>query len=898
MAWYQITAYTSVLASGTGTLGAVGGGWTDSGNSWRLANLGGGSTDAALQATDNGSSPWSTSELLRLATNEAAQNVRLRMRYQSNGTDNPALSDAPWFSIRWTGSSQSTANALLVRTSSFYVLANGALSGSQGSGTITGAGYASGNWYDIEATVVTSGSTTILTERTWTVSNHVTDAFASGSLITPTAGNSWTTPSYPNVIGAVGVFFYHPGTTTGGGNISFFSSETDVAAASLSLSPAATTGQSGSAITFTLAVNGAQNGGSVTLSDGGAGGTFSPATVTLGAGVNATQTFTYTPTRSGSLTITASAAALTGIALSATATATVTAGPATALVLSPASQSAIAGAATGTFTVSVNGSLASSTAVSLSDGGAGGVFSPSSVSLPSGSGSTGTFTYTPRAGAATGSVTLSASASSLTTATATASVTAQATALTISPSSQTVSAGVASGNYTVGLAAGGLTTATTVALSDAGSGGTFTPSGLTLAAGSSPTATFTYTPAVGATGTKTLTATAAGLTSATSSAIGSLATILTPTNASVVASPYNWVAGLANSTTSDSSAMRTCNTGAYLRVYVSGTTSVNIIFGASTTSANFIYQIDDGLPSSPTTCLNNGSYTVTLPDTGAHFVTFTLYSISQIAGRWAGALAVTINGFQLGNGGAAATATRGGRNLLIYGDSITEGTQSHDGSDGVTTSYAYLIGESYRRQGWEYGIKGAGYSGYTVVVPSANGGQPPAWTTGDDTKSSWNKVDGSGVSGSAITTGTIGAASERYVTQPALIIDAWGTNDGLQSVADATVQATVTGFFQRLRVAAPSAIIVTVIPFGGYKRAAIQAAAATVADPKLLVVDPKTDARMTATGYCGNLLTGASSGQNVHPWSLGSATLAALLLRQIDASYVPFATAHSFGSAS
>lgn len=898
MAWYQITSYTPVLASGTGTLGAIGDGWTDSGNYWRLANLGGGSSDAVLQATYNGSNPWSTAELLRLAANEAAQNVRLRMRYQSNGTDNPALSDAPWFSVRWTGAGQSTGNALLVRTSSFYLLANGALSGSQGSGTTVGAGYAIGNWYDIEATVVTSGSTTTLTERTWTVANHVRDGFASGSLITPTAGNTWTTPSYPNVVGAVGVFFYHPGTTTGGGNIAFFSSETDVAATTLSLSPSTTTGQAGNPITFTLGANGAQNGGAVTLSDGGAGGSFNPSSVTLNAGVNATQTFTYTPARSGSITVTASSAALTGSALNMTATVTVSAGPATALGLSPTSQNAIAGAATGIFTVLANGNLTSASAVSLSDGGAGGTFAPTSISLPSGSGSSATFTYTPATGAATSNVTVSVSASGLTTATATVAVTSRGTALAISPSSQTVSGGVASGNYTVALTSGGLAAATPVSLSDGGAGGTFAPPSLTLASGGAPTATFTYTPAVGATGTQTLTTAASGLTSATSSVVVSLATILTPSNTSVVASPYNWVTGLPNSTTSDNSAVRTWNTGAYLRVYVSGTTSLNIIFGASSTSANFIYQIDDGLPSAPTACLNNGSFTVPLADTGAHFVTVTLYSISQIAGRWAGALAVTINGFQLGTGGVGAAAIRGTRNLLIYGDSITEGTQSRDGSDGVTTGYAYLIGESHRRQGWEYGIKGAGYSGYTVAVPSTNGGQPPAWTTGNDANSSWNKVDGSGLAGSAITIGTIGSSSERYRIQPDLIVDVWGTNDGLQNASDGTVQATVAGLFQRLRVAAPNAIIITVIPFGGYKRAAIQAAATAVADPKLLVVDPKTDARMTATGYCGNLLTGATSLQNVHPWSLGSANLAALLLRQIDAAYVPFTTARSFGSAS
>ena len=893
MAWFKILSYTPAQASGAGSLGGVGGGWTDVGTQWKLANLGGGPIDAVLQTAFGGSSPWAVAQLVRKSAPEAAQNVRIRARYQSNGTNSSPIANAPWVIARYaTPGTDATHNSLIVRTGSFWTIANGATSGPQANGIASG--YANGGWYDIEVTFVTNGAATTITEQTWNVADHVNGTFAGGSLITPAGGNAYTTSNYNGVSGATGIFFYQPGTS---GNVAFYSTDTDVAATTLTLSPAVASAQTGAPTAFTIAVNGAQNGGAIALSDGSAGGVFSPASVALGAGIGATQTFTYSPARIGSITITSSSTALTGSPLSATATVNVSAGPATALAFSPSSQALVAGAVSGPFVVSVNGALSATTTVSLSDGGAGGAFAPLSLSLASGSNSTATVTYTPSAGASTGSVTLTASASGLTNATATATVAAQGTALAISPSSQTVSAGVASGNFTVSVTGGGLAGAKTVSLADGGAGGTFAPVSLTLAGGASPTTTFTYTPANGATGTKPLTATASGLTSASAAAVVSVATILTPGNTSVVASPYNWVTGVANSTTSDNSALRTWNTGAYLRAYVSGTTSVNIVFGPSTTAAAFIYQIDDGLPSVPTSCLNNGSYTVTLPDAGAHVVIFTLHSISQVAGRWAGTLAVTINGFQLGSGGQPGTAIRGARTLLIYGDSITEGTQSRDGSDGVTTSYAYLVGEAHRRQGWEYGIKGAGFSGYTVTVPSANGGQPPAWTASSDATSSWNKVDGSGLAGAAITTGAIGSASERFNLQPDLIIDAWGANDGLQNVADATVQAAVAGLFQRLRVAAPNAVIVTVIPFGGYKRASIQAAASASLDSKLLVVDPKTDSRMTATGYCGNLLTGATSGQNVHPWSLGSANLAALLLRQLDASYVPFATARAYGSA-
>lgn len=179
-----------------------------------------------------------------------------------------------------------------------------------------------------------------------------------------------------------------------------------------------------------------------------------------------------------------------------------------------------------------------------------------------------------------------------------------------------------------------------------------------------------------------------------------------------------------------------------------------------------------------------------------------------------------------------------------------------------------------------------------------NGGQPAAWTSGNDASSSWNKVDGSGAAGAALTGGTVTGPSERFLVLPNLILINWGTNDALNNVTDANFQASYTGLLQRLRVAAPNAVILAIVPFGGYKRSSITAAVASLADPKILLIDPKTEARMVATGYCGNLLTGASSSQTIHPWSLGSANLAALLQGQISAAYVPLATARSFGSVS
>ena len=71
---------------------------------------------------------------------------------------------------------------------------------------------------------------------------------------------------------------------------------------------------------FTVGANGGLTASTtVSLSDSGAGGTFSPTSLTLTSG--ATATFTYTPASAGSITLTASATGLTSATASLTATA-------------------------------------------------------------------------------------------------------------------------------------------------------------------------------------------------------------------------------------------------------------------------------------------------------------------------------------------------------------------------------------------------------------------------------------------------------------------------------------------------------------------------------------------------------------------------------------------------
>lgn len=153
-----------------------------------------------------------------------------------------------------------------------------------------------------------------------------------------------------------------------------------------------TSGTVGSPSTnFTVGANGTITGTVVvTPSDGGAGGTFTPTTVSISSGTP-TATFTYTPSSAGAKTI--SVTNNGGLTNPSNITYTATSTAATALSLTGPT-TGISGDPSSNFTVTANGTLAGSVTVTPSDSGGGGTFSPTTVALGPGT-TTGTFTYTP-----------------------------------------------------------------------------------------------------------------------------------------------------------------------------------------------------------------------------------------------------------------------------------------------------------------------------------------------------------------------------------------------------------------------------------------------------------------------------------------------------------------------
>jgi hypothetical protein len=165
----------------------------------------------------------------------------------------------------------------------------------------------------------------------------------------------------------------------------------------------------------------------VTPSDNGGGGSFSPTSVSLTT-ASPTATFKYTPSATaGARTISVTNSAALTNPTNITYTSTASGTPATAVQVSGPTSGTVSVASTN-FTASANGTITGTVVVTPSDNGGGGTFSPTSVSISSGT-PTATFTYTPNAtaGAKTLSFTNNGGLSNSANITYTASAAAQAT---------------------------------------------------------------------------------------------------------------------------------------------------------------------------------------------------------------------------------------------------------------------------------------------------------------------------------------------------------------------------------------------------------------------------------------------------------------------------------------
>jgi hypothetical protein len=428
---------------------------------------------------------------------------------------------------------------------------------------------------------------------------------------------------------------------------------------------------------------------------------------------------------------------------------------ATDFTVTPSSQTTGPGNATGSYTVTPNATPSSSTVVSLSDGAAGGAFKNaggSTIALLTFTAATAqTFTYTPPSGATSSPIILTATASGgiSTTHTAQCVLNIPATNFSLSPSSRSTTVGSATSNYTVGLN-GTLSSNETIALADGAAGGIFKNAGgsaitsLTFTPSDAATPQiFTYTPS--SLGTQTLTASGTGqftISHNTSCATGSGPQTLAVDNPGIFWSPGSWDTVTPSTFGVGQLTKQSANSGAYTKLNVVGATSVSIILdttqnvGFSNNQMPILSYTVDG-PNGPGAWIDftvppgATSMTIGTPDSNAHQITIAIKSTSSGQGdRW-GSLApsagptntVRIVGFRIDAGASLVSVVLQPNRILIYGDSITEGSHSNtDGTDDAKTAYPSFLASALAAEYGQIGFSGQGYeaTGGANAIPFKN----------------------------------------------------------------------------------------------------------------------------------------------------------------------------------
>lgn len=413
------------------------------------------------------------------------------------------------------------------------------------------------------------------------------------------------------------------------------------------------------------------------------------------------------------------------------------------------------------------------------------------------------------------------------------------------PSSGTV--GAASATFTV-QSTGTLASSVTVTPSDSSSGGSFTPSSVSLAAGASTSTTFTYTPS--SAGAKTISTTNSGsLTnpaslSYTASTSTTSTTAIVPNDAGLVYSPGNWLVG--------SGSAKTINPGAYFRTIFTGPScTLKFDVSANGTPLPQLYYRVDGVSWTQVTLA--ASIALTMPSgTSAwphHYLEVVVKSTSewlnfganQGGSRWSPQnAAVVLSSIILASGQSVSAASTLGQTVWFFGDSITEGyhtlngsgsgTQDTDGSDamlGWAFQQRHLLGAEVA----VIGLGGAAINaGGALGVPSLPNSYGYLWS----------------------------GQARSFSPPPDLIVINYGENDGT-SVGDTTFIANYAAVLTGLLSATPATTkIVCLVPFSQKKAADIASVIAAVGSARVSKID--------TTG----MFSTSDSADGLHPYGVAN----------------------------
>jgi lysophospholipase L1-like esterase len=288
---------------------------------------------------------------------------------------------------------------------------------------------------------------------------------------------------------------------------------------------------------------------------------------------------------------------------------------------------------------------------------------------------------------------------------------------------------------------------------------------------------------------------------------------IAPNNAAIFYSPYGW-----NVT---STAAQTIDAGAYFKTLFSGS-SLTLNFNVtnnSTPLSEIYYRVDGYEAQTPWIEATVAStITVTLPTNTSqypfHLIEVTVKSTSQTINRWNSPsnTVVVFSGLTLGAGQTVSAPVVLSHNMLVLGDSITEGvrtvnqtaTNDTDQNDAMQ-GWAFGLGG---RLGAEIGVVGFGNLGLTV---QGSGNVPVL-------PSSYNLL--------------FAGQARTFSPQPDLIVINIGTNDG--SASGASVTSALIAVLNGLITANPGTPIAVMEPFANIQTAALQAGVAGCSNPSVV----------------------------------------------------------------
>ena len=427
--------------------------------------------------------------------------------------------------------------------------------------------------------------------------------------------------------------------------------------------------------------------------------------------------------------------------------------------------------------------------------------------------------------------------------------------------------GVASANFTV-TSGGSLGSGVTVTPSDGGAGGTFTPTTVTLAAGTNTSATLTYTPLSSATGNITVSTTNNG-------SLLDPSGLVLPSKKKIPVTDTNWYwapyatfsngSGTlqSNNILPGSTAAGWVNNGNKSMLGFTGTSCILMMDMTNTDGSNLgqlLYSVNGGAQQlASSTALTT---VATGLSAGNHLVEFWSYGSYESNNAWTIATSdsmpanrVKFTGALI-DGGASSIAPSSATkpppittlNMLVLGDSISEGSRMlansaniSGGQDG-TQSYANTMGKMLKAN-----VGMVAWDGQGLIVAAQR--SVPACYNASLTAAAWsNYFNGT----SRLVGGLLSPA-------PDMIIVNQGTNDGYSSANTATFQASYTALLTQLRTAAPNALIVCLVPFGGWYRTYVLAA--TLPDSNSMFIDLGTQFQQGLT----NVGASFRSWDGLHP---------------------------------